>query len=261
MTRLRYAVHGVVSAATPPPADAAPHLRVTSEGLALLYSPLPAEDLRVARPDLSADPPDAAALAEEAEAALHHNAVLSAYAASHDVLPARFGGAVSGKAAARALLSDHAAVYRAGLEGIAGASEYGLKVRPAHPKPVIQRDDSASTGGRHYLARRREVRDARYRDAHAQRDALTELEASLHPLCRAWRPMAAGTNTLVAHALLVDRRSAAALIAVAEREHARLLGLNLALELSGPWPAYSFADGTGATTPAAGSWDPSEGRL
>ncbi|MEM9428757.1 MAG: GvpL/GvpF family gas vesicle protein [Pseudomonadota bacterium] len=261
MTRLRYAVHGVVSAATPPPAGVAPHFRVTSEGLALLYSPLPAEDVRVARQDLSADPPDAAALAEEAEAALHHNAVLSAYAAAHDVLPARFGGAVSGEPAARALLAKHAAVYRAGLEGLAGAAEYGLKVRLTQPRPAIQRDEVAFEGGRHYLTRRRAVRDARRRDAHAQRDAVTELEASIHPLCRSWRPMAAGANSLVAQALLVDRQAVLTLIAMAEREHARLVRLNLTLELSGPWPAYSFADGTGTTKPVATDWDPREGRL
>ncbi|SEA36918.1 GvpL/GvpF family gas vesicle protein [Rubrimonas cliftonensis] len=240
-------VHGVVRAGARRPAGAPPHSRIEVGDLLALVSP--------SLLDAAADP------ARQAAEAMRHNAILAAYARETDVAPARFGALASGPAAAAALIAAEAERHAAILDRIAGSVEMGARIvlapetsgPPPRPALSARPDDGAG-----YLRGVAAARDARRRAAAEQAEAVTRLVAELTVKARDValfppRPAADGTQRLADAALLVSRLETAAL-------RSRALGLaetaaaaGLAIEITGPWPAYSFAEPKPAPEPAEDS--------
>ncbi len=217
-------MNGVVRAGAGRPADAPPHRVVSAAGLSMICSDWT---------PTGADPD----LAEEAAAVLHHNAVLSAYAAVGDVVPVRFGGAVSGLAAAARHLDTHAAIYQAVLARLTDAAEYVVRLRPnaRAATPAV-----APTTGRAYLSGQRSARDARLSAAKDRADAVAALFDALIEEAREASGALTGVRASEA-AFLVPRGRVARLTEICATAHTKLSAHDLTLTLSGPWPAYSFA--------------------
>jgi hypothetical protein len=218
-------------------------VRLIADGdLALLVSPLDPEQLELDEDDLS----ESGRLATLARG---HDAVVRAAAMAGPVLPLRFGTAVPDDDAARRLLRTHADAARRQLDRIGGTREWGVRlVRPvsepalAGPTPVrpAHREDIS---GREYLARRRQALDEHERAGQHATEAVERLDKVLAPHVTETlrRGGSAGSSLLLDVACLVppDREAgfAAAVADLAEE----LRPQHLDVELTGPWPPYSFA--------------------
>lgn len=218
-------------------------VRLISDGdLALLVSPLDPEQLEIDEDDLS----ESGRLATLARG---HDAVVRAAATAGPVLPLRFGTAVPDDDAARRLLRTHADAARRQLDRIGDTREWGVRlVRPVAepalagpaPAPPAHRQDIS---GREYLARRRQALDEHERAGQDAAEAVERLEKALAPHVTETlrRGGNAGSSLLLDVACLVapDRETgfAAAVAHLAEE----LRPQHLDVELTGPWPPYSFA--------------------
>jgi hypothetical protein len=213
--------------------------RVVAGDLALLVSGVLPDDLRVDEDDLS----ETGRLATLARG---HDAVVRAAAGSGPVLPLRFGTVVPDEAAARRLLEEHAGSARAQLRRIGDNHEWGVKlVRrlaepvPAGPRPV----DREGVSGTEYLARRRQALHQREDDERSATGAVELLEETLRPcvsesLRRGGSP---GSSLLLDVAFLVPPERESEFLAAAAELREKLDPDGLEVEVSGPWPPYSFA--------------------
>jgi hypothetical protein len=221
--------------------------RVPNGSLALLVSPVTSDQLRIDEDDLS----ETGRLATLARG---HDAVVRAAAVAGPVLPLRFGTVVPDEDAARRLLAEHAAAALDRLQRIGTAREWGVKLvrrLSADAVPVGAGDARGRAGltGTEYLARRRQaLRDQDAADAAAGR-AAELLEEALRPhttesLRRGGSP---GSSLLLDLALLVRPEEETAFLAAAAAARERLEPDGVEVEVSGPWPPYSFAtlDGGG----------------
>ena len=209
-------------------------------------------------------------LAEFGEAALHaklgdlgrlevtaraHHRVINAAAALGSLLPMRLATLYSTEASMAAVFTRRREEFRAALDRVRARREWGVKVfvaRPSEPGAVAGADgpgdDSAGAGGpgAAYLRRRRGDLSARHafrRDAVASAGIVHSqlsrhaAETRLHP---PQSPQLTGTKAamlLNAAYLLDDGREAefAAAVAALARKHR-----GVRLEMTGPWPPYSF---------------------
>ncbi|MGY1770083.1 GvpL/GvpF family gas vesicle protein [Blastococcus sp. SYSU D00813] len=209
--------------------------QVADGDLALLVSPVEPARLRVDQDDLSETGPLATLVRG-------HDAVLTAAAATGPVLPLRFGTVVPDEDAARRLLRRHGTSAREQLDRIGDAREWGVRLVRSLAEPVPAAGGS-EVSGTEFLARRRQaLTEAEEAGAAAER-ASRRLEEALAPLTRASlrRGGAPGSSLLLDLAYLVDPDREAELTAALERLAAEEAGNGLALELTGPWPPYSFA--------------------
>ncbi|MGW4805590.1 GvpL/GvpF family gas vesicle protein [Kitasatospora sp. NPDC004272] len=184
-----------------------------------------------------------------------HHRVVSATATGGRALPVRFGTVYRDDDRVRALLAAHADGIRAALSDIADRTEWGVKayLDRAHPDGA----DDAGGGsdrpagdrpGTAYLLRRRTARDraehaltdaaGQARQAHLALSGLAD-RSTEHPPQPA---EATGVRDpmLLNGAYLVHRSRAAEFARTVEALRARH-GPALRLELTGPWPPYSFA--------------------
>ncbi|PYC87602.1 gas vesicle protein GvpFL [Streptomyces tateyamensis] len=184
-----------------------------------------------------------------------HHRVIDALTSSAPTLPLRFATLYRDEERVLSLLADHRTGFEAALRRIADRTEWGVK---AYLDAVGQPDQEVvapGTAAAHdrpgtaYLLRRRAARDrsAHLLDEAVERGrqvhgALTEVaaEATEHP---AQSPEASGVRDpmVLNGAYLVDRSRTDELarrMAELREAHAPVLRL----ELSGPWPPYSFAD-------------------
>jgi Gas vesicle synthesis protein GvpL/GvpF len=213
--------------------------RVTAGDLALLVSRVHPDELRIDEDDLSEN-------GRLATLARGHDAVVRAIAGVGPVLPLRFGTVVPDEDAAARLLEEHAAAARAQLRRVADSREWGVKLvrrvgEPvaAGPRPIDREDVS----GTEYLSRRRQAlqdRDAAERSA---AEAVGLLENTLRPHVRESlrRGGSPGSSLLLDLAFLVPPESETAFLAAAAELREQLQPDALEVEVSGPWPAYSFA--------------------
>ncbi|MEU0877138.1 GvpL/GvpF family gas vesicle protein [Lentzea sp. NPDC005914] len=161
--------------------------------------------------------------------AREHDAVVRAVFRHEPVLPLRFGTVLEGTDAALRLLAVRHDEALARLHQVEGRREWGVRVRAAARKPV----ELDGLSGTAYLTLRRRnltAADDTRRDAAALHEELT-------------RAAAESTRRDLAGDVLLD----AAYLVDAGREddfHAeihRLSGeLGLSVEITGPWPPYSF---------------------
>jgi hypothetical protein len=189
----------------------------------------------------------------EAAARAHHR-VIDAVGQQGPLVPMRIATVYSGDASVAAMLADRQADFRTALRRISGRLEWGVKAYAARP-PAAGGDtaatvDSPSPGtgaGAAYLRRRRDQLAAQ-KDARRETVASAEIihaelsrhaaGARLHP---PQAPQLTGSKELMilnAAYLVDDGRAddfAAMVEALAEQYP------SVRLELTGPWPPYSFA--------------------
>jgi len=189
----------------------------------------------------------------EATARAHHQ-VIGALAELGPLVPIRLATVYSSDGGVAAMLADRDADFRAVLSRIRGRQEWGVKAYAAgRPGPQDAPVGAAAPASREagagaaYLQRRRgqltAQKDARRRmlaDAETIHAALCEqaADARLHP---PQAPQLTGTKALMVlnAAYLVDDERGAEFGARVEALADRHPGVRL--ELTGPWPPYSFA--------------------
>ena len=190
----------------------------------------------------------------EAMARAHHR-VIEAVAGEGPVVPMRLATVYRDDAGAAAALADHVGDLRAAIDRTRAHKEWGIKAYAARPDEPDRdagaaprpRGRTAAGSGAAYLARRRQQLSAQER---ARRDVVTSAEliharlarlagqSRLHP---PQSPQLAGYRMqmiLNAAYLLPDDRDgdfAAAVTDLAGRHP------TVRIEITGPWPPYSFA--------------------
>jgi len=237
-------VHGVIATQSgallpqlPDAFDVAEVVSATAGEHALLISDIPRYlQGHVEANTLFADPARISALA------MAHHRILQAAAVITDVVPVRLGTLVRGEGGARDLLSREAARFAGHLATIRDALEFSVRILPSQqPQRRVARAQPSS--GREYLRVRR--------DEHACRRpaiidvTLQELAQRAVATCeRQSATRAAGrTPALAEAAFLVRRRKLAEFDDCAGRIERQIAEDGLALDIFGPWPAYSFVDG------------------
>jgi hypothetical protein len=157
------------------------------------------------------------------------------------VLPLRFGTVVPDEAAAQRLLDSRREAAARRLDAIGAAREWGLKVlRTDDGQPATAEPDRSS--GAAYLAQRgaalRAGEDASRRARHVAEtvDAAVERWVS-----DAVRRRGGGQGLLLDVAYLVPRDHETSFVGEIDQVATNLAEAGVRLELSGPWPPYSFA--------------------
>ena len=208
--------------------------------LGLLVSPVTTAELEVDADDLS----ETGRLAVLARG---HDAVIRAAADEGPVLPLRFGTVVPDEDAARTLLRTHAASAREQLQRIGTAREWGIRlVRTLTPgaEPAFAGSAAADgLSGTEYLSRRRQALqrvDDLTRTAAEEGDRMQDV-LSAHATESLRRGGAPGSSMLLDMVYLVPTQTESDFLAEVERLTDDLRARGLALELTGPWPPYSFA--------------------
>ena len=173
--------------------------------------------------DLAAVCAPAGDIAVSPDALWRHEAVVEALMEERDVLPVRYGTRFDDEDTAARAVSARRADLMAALDRVRGAVELSLR--------VIDPDERAPSGGAGYLRARRDREEAS-RAIHEPLAAAARAAAE--------RPARAPSELLRA-AYLVDRDAVGAVTKLVEQ----LQDANPRLRLlcTGPWPAYSFAEG------------------
>jgi hypothetical protein len=185
------------------------------------------------------------------EVARAHHHVIEAAARLFPLLPSRLATVYTSDAAVCTALGERRAALREALLRVAGRVEWGVKAYaappPDQPRPPAPRAADEAGAGRAYLKRRRaqltageETRAAALRDArgvHAALSCLSE-QARLHS---PQAPELSGERLpmLLNGAYLVAENRARSFAAEVEAAAGAHPGLRI--ELTGPWPPYSFA--------------------
>jgi hypothetical protein len=190
-----------------------------------------------------------------------HEDVLARGGGAEALLPFRFGTVVAGREEVRVLLRERAAEFRAQLEQLRGAREWGVKGLVAREslesalvaeEPMLaelRSDAEAGTGAAFFARKRLEQQlEERLRDAagglaefaHA-RLASVAREAVLNPPQP--RELSGYDEEMILNAAyLVDRAREDDLRGVVEELEAELREHGLHFELTGPWPAFNFVE-------------------
>lgn len=214
-------------------------VRQVPEGeLALLVSPVAPEQLQVDQDDLSEE-------GRLATLVRGHDAVLRAAAELGPVLPLRFGTVVPSEEAARRLLREHADAAAEQLARVEGAREWGVRlvrVLADEPQPAGPTPRREGMSGTEYLSARRAALTASERAEQDAAGAAERLERTLAPhvtdtVRRGGNP---GSSLLLDVAALVPRGHEAGLTSAIEALGQELRRDGLDVELTGPWPPYSF---------------------
>jgi hypothetical protein len=219
--------------------DGAPLGRVGLDDLELLVSPVRPDQLRIDEDDLS----ESGRLATLARG---HDAVIRAASGSGPVLPLRFGTVVPDETAARRLLQEHGEAAREQLRRVADTREWGVKLvrsLDSEPAPVGPRSgDRSGVTGTEYLARRRRALEQHGEAEAAAEKAAEVLQETLRPHVTESlrRGGAAGSSLLLDLAFLVRPDAEADFLAAAAELGERFTPDGFGVEVSGPWPPYSF---------------------
>lgn len=187
-----------------------------------------------------------------------HHQIVDALAGLVQIVPVRLATVYSGDDNVRMMLAERSGDFRDVLRRITARAEWGVKAFAAQPAPAVTtgrtRSDQAIGAGAAYLRRRRDELDAR---EHGQQQALANAEhvhaelsalaaeARLHPPQSPQLTGAKAAMVLNAAYLLEEQQAGKFRQAVHDLDER----LPLQLELTGPWPPYSFAD-----LQAAGRW-------
>jgi hypothetical protein len=209
-------------------------------------------------------------LAEFGEAALHrnledldwledkaraHHAVIDVVAQQQPLVPMRLATVYRSEEGVTGLLTGRSRDFRALLDRIRGRREWGVKAYMAQPTaagdkatgPAGAAQPSVGAGTA-YLNRRRHERTAQEEARQAAMTSTTEVHDTLAGLAMAFRlhppqaPQLHGSKQLMllnAAYLLDDERAGefAAVVGSLAADHPAVR-----LELTGPWPPYSFAE-------------------
>jgi Gas vesicle synthesis protein GvpL/GvpF len=188
----------------------------------------------------------------EATARAHHR-VIDALASQVQLVPLRLATVYREDGSVQAMLAEHGPRLRAALRRTASRAEWGVKAyadQPAAARAEASKSDSrqaAPGSGAAYLRRRRDELAASQQDrqealvsAQQVHAALARIaaDARLHP---PQSPELTGSKSamILNAAYLIDDQHAAGFREAVDDLRNRL---PLRLELTGPWPPYSFAD-------------------
>ncbi|MFD9486464.1 GvpL/GvpF family gas vesicle protein [Streptomyces sp. NPDC059991] len=237
--------------------DGEPPRLIVHDGLCAAASPVPAGDFDAA--PLRAHLEDLDWLAATARA---HQAVVAALSSVTCAIPLRLATVCRDTSGVRRLLDSGRASFVPALERLDGRVEWGVKVyaEAGDPEPAAA-PRAKPASGRDYLRRRlgqRQAREDTWRQAGALSRGLHQ-ELSGHAEAeRLHRPQNArvsgqpGENVLNA-AYLVPRERSAEFVALVEPHRSRVEGVRV--EVTGPWPPYSFAGTVDADGGGAGDSD------
>jgi hypothetical protein len=166
--------------------------------------------------------------------ARRHDAVVRAVFEHHPVLPLRFGTILRDEQAATRLLTDHHVEAGEGLDRVDGHREWGVRARLPHPgKPAEVSTEGMS--GTDYLAMRRDRLAAAARTRRDGGTAATALHEALSQHAKETVQRAKKSSVpLLDAAYLVAAGAEPAFHAETKRHD------DLAVEVTGPWPPYSF---------------------
>jgi hypothetical protein len=188
----------------------------------------------------------------ESTARAHHR-VIDALASQVQLVPLRLATVYRDDGNVQAMLGEHGSRLRAALRRTASRAEWGVKAyadQPAAARPQASQAESgeaAAGSGAAYLRRRRAELAASQQDRHAAAVSAQELHAALARLAADTRlhppqsPELTGSKSamILNAAYLIDDQRAAGFRQAVDDLRDRL---PLQLELTGPWPPYSFAD-------------------
>jgi hypothetical protein len=201
------------------------------------------------------DPDDVSETGVLATLARAHDDVVRAVAARGAVLPLRFGTVLTGPDAVRRLLRDQRDAVRSALHLVAGCREWGVKVRvlPQHTDPRAPTHEPTAAApesgpairpasGAAYLMQRRDALAA----ARHRAEALRRLAGDVHDVLAqhsraAVNRRGAQEDLVLDGAYLVPTPEEAGFLSRAADLTAHAADAGTALELTGPWPPYSFA--------------------
>jgi hypothetical protein len=181
-----------------------------------------------------------------------HHAVVAAVAARGPVLPLRFASLYLDEDRVHALLTDRRDDLHAALRRVAGRSEWGVKAyaaaSPAGPSEPVEESGADTRPGVAYLRRRRADLTAREDARQAAAAAAERVHAGLCRLAAAGRRhppqdarLSGKPHQMVLNgAYLVDDSRVDEFTAAVRTLAGRHPGVDL--QLTGPWPPYSFAD-------------------
>ena len=193
--------------------------------------------------------------------ALRHERVAEHFARRAAVVPLRFGAIYLRREGVASMIEEHAAQLRAVLARLRGREEWGLNVYVERPRlreevtrlsarlrEMAERAE-ASTPGQAYLLRKK-IEGLRDEEARAEtRRVAREVEGTLAAACdgaarlRVLKDEATEQGELAARlAFLVPSEAFDSFRAAAERLAADYTPLGFRFELTGPWPAYNFAN-------------------
>jgi hypothetical protein len=214
--------------------------------LGLLFSDEHLDDLQVDENDLS----ESGLLARLVRA---HDAVVRAAFDVGPVLPLRFGTVVEDERGARQLLTTHAEAARKRLDHVHGCDEWGLRLTrfleedraPRHAviaSPQGDTENAQVRTGTEYLAHRRQaLHEADEVSRKVQQAADRVQEELSYAVDFLQRGGSAGSSLLLDVAYLIPRASEPRFRADTDRLATELDQQGLRLEVTGPWPPYSFA--------------------
>ncbi|MEM7701929.1 MAG: GvpL/GvpF family gas vesicle protein [Pseudomonadota bacterium] len=178
-------------------------------------------------------------------AALAHQAFLSEVCAKHDVLPFRFGTAIEDDAALASLVHDQSEAFCSALDTIAGHLEWGIKVTRTEDARKKQ-PAAAPASGADYLralsARKQSSDQSRQKMA----DLCRVIAAEVSGMAKAVQALSLRSNDntearLLNMACLLPRGSDEALGKAINEAVSRFEDLPIRIEITGPWPPFSFA--------------------
>ncbi|MFD7078207.1 GvpL/GvpF family gas vesicle protein [Nocardioides sp. NPDC059952] len=215
---------------------------------------IPFHHLEVVVSDLAAASFGEAAWAEHGEdtrwvtpvAAAHHD-VLQHLVEHGDVLPLQLPGIYPSDEALVAALDSSRQVLERAWRFLAGRVEWSVQIFPtSSPRPT---EATTPRSGREYLERRRSQQDARSTERGRREVALTQTDQALArgsaaSVVRA--PLDAAVTgrdepMLLNSAYLVARDEEQRFLGVAEELHHHLVATAaMRIEVTGPWPPYSF---------------------
>ena len=189
-----------------------------------------------------------------AEVSVRHQQVVAAIAGSRDILPARFGTVFRTPASLAADVDKHKALLSRDLKRIIGCEEWGLKIFSLRSQATAA---IAAKSGRDYLRAKAAALHAELRPG--DDEEVQRLERALKQMAVASAPgggaVSRGQRGLEWQgSLLVKRRQRRKLQQLVARFSQEWEGARR-IELSGPWPPYSFVSRGQEKEPA-----PSRGR-
>jgi len=183
----------------------------------------------------------------ERTARAHHQVIETLAADGRPVIPMRLATIYAGDGNVTAMLGERCPDFAAALDRVTGRAEWGVKAFAAAP-PAGEETRPAASSGAEYLKRRRAQLSARDEARQSAADAAHDLHTALAELAAAavlrppQQPDLAGQDAamiLNGTYLVEDARSAE--FAALARERAGRSAPGFRVEVTGPWPPYSFA--------------------
>jgi hypothetical protein len=177
-------------------------------------------------------------------AVMAHQGFLNEVASAIDILPFRFGTAVDSAAALEQFLTDQHTALDAALDAIVGQMEWGVKiVRSDAARNACASGPSSGADYLRQLSAKKQsedrVRESMAAMCKAVASSLAEIAAKVQPLTL--RSTGNVEVRLLNLACLLPRGSDALVSETVSQVVNRFEDLPLRIEISGPWPPFSFA--------------------